>query len=131
MKYPFKKKLVYALARYFIQSDKVCLMHRFYTFQSKVAYAFLAANFYLCINSPGELSLCHHDNNPKHSKNQGVVAKALAFLEQRPPVPELISDVLVLLVRSAARTLSHQILTGLALVFSVPFGDHNLQARSV
>lgn len=82
---------------------------------------------HLSIDTPGELRLRHHDDDPEHSEYQGIVTKPLSLLEERPPVAQLVSDVLVLFLRRVG-ALSGQALTGrLAGVLAVTLGNHDLQ----
>jgi hypothetical protein len=41
---------------------------------------------HLVVHAPGQLSLDHHDDDAKHSKDERVVAESLPLLKQRPPV---------------------------------------------
>lgn len=34
---------------------------------------------YLCVNPPGQFRLHHHDDDPKHPKDQGIVAQLFAL----------------------------------------------------
>lgn len=86
---------------------------------------------YLSVNPPGELRLGHHDDDPEHSEDQGVVAQPLPLLEERPPVAQLVADVLVLLLRRVARLPGQALAGRLAGVLAVALGDHHLQAGAV
>jgi len=96
---------------------------------------------YLGVGAPGQLGLDDHDHDAEHAEDQRVVAEALALLEQSPAVPQLVADVLVLLlgglgpaVVGAARAgagaggaVERQVVG----VVVLGLGDHDLRAGGV
>ena len=47
---------------------------------------------YLGVDPPGQLRLCHHDNDAEHAKDQGIVTEALPLLKERPPVAQAVAN---------------------------------------
>lgn len=96
---------------------------------------------FLGVGAPGQLGLDDHDHDAEHAEDQRVVAEALALLEQSPAVPQLVADVLVLLlgglgpaVVGAARAgagaggaVERQVVG----VVVLGLGDHDLRAGGV
>lgn len=82
---------------------------------------------HLCVNPPWELGLRHHDNDTKHAEDEGVVAETLALFKQRPPMAELVADVLVPFVRCVAGILTQR----LARLVTVALWHHDLKAGGV
>lgn len=54
---------------------------------------------HLGVHPPWQLSLNHHDHDAKHPEDEGVVAEPLPLLKQRPPMPQFVTNVLVLSFR--------------------------------
>ena len=96
---------------------------------------------FLGVGAPGQLGLDDHDHDAEHAEDQRVVAEALALLEQSPAVPQLVADVLILLlggfvpaVAGAARAgagaggaVDRQVVG----VVVLGLGDHDLRAGGV